>query len=222
MPPHNNSVVIFDIDETLIKGQSQKLFVDYLFKKRLISLGVYLKILLWFILYKLHIVKNPRAIIDYGFRFSRGMTVVAMENLVDHFFKEALVDKFYPQSLDIIKKHQASGDIIVLVSNAFDFLVRRIANHLSIQYFICTKLALSSNILTGTIEGEIVYGQKKVELIKQFLQDHTFSLLGSWAYADHISDLDVLRLVDNPVVVNPDAHLLKEAKKRRWKILSYK
>ena len=214
-------IVFFDVDNTLVKGQSQKLFIDYLFKQKFLPFWVYLKIILWFILYKLHLIENPRQAMDYSFQFSKGMTTTEMETLVERFFNEILINKLYSQSLKIIKKHQSEGAEVVLVSNAFEFLVKRVARYLEVQYVICTKLTLSKKILTGTIEGGIVYGENKATLIKQFLSQHNFSLTGSWAYADHISDLSALELVEHPVVINPDKYLLEEAQKRGWKIFKY-
>ncbi|MDD2935642.1 MAG: hypothetical protein PHX25_04205, partial [Candidatus Pacebacteria bacterium] len=65
---NNNGTVIFDVDDTLIKGQSQKIFIDYLFKKKMISFFVYLKILIWFSLYKIGLGSNPKSVAEDSFK----------------------------------------------------------------------------------------------------------------------------------------------------------
>ena len=51
-------IAIFDIDNTLIKGQSQLLFVRYLYTEGKLSCLKYFKVLLWFVLYKIGIYED--------------------------------------------------------------------------------------------------------------------------------------------------------------------
>ena len=44
----------------------------------------------------------------------------------------------------------------------------------------------------------------------------------SYAYADSHSDLPLLRVVGNPVAVNPDVSLYRVAHRRRWPIEDWK
>jgi hypothetical protein len=46
-------------------------------------------------------------------------------------------------------------------------------------------------------------------------------LAASYAYSDSESDLPMLRLVGNPVVVNPDAELLRTARAEGWRIITF-
>ena len=62
-------LVIFDLDNTLIKGQSQAFLLSYLLKKGVITPFFYLKLMSWFIFYKLGLIKNPGRIMDYSFSF---------------------------------------------------------------------------------------------------------------------------------------------------------
>lgn len=47
------------------------------------------------------------------------------------------------------------------------------------------------------------------------------SLNNSWAYGDHISDIEFLEISTHPNVINPDKLLLVEAQKRNWPILKF-
>jgi len=62
-------LAIFDLDNTLLKEQSQAALLNYAFKKRLISLFFYIKVMSWFIAYKLGLAKNPKKIMEYSFNF---------------------------------------------------------------------------------------------------------------------------------------------------------
>ena len=52
-----------------------------------------------------------------------------------------------------------------------------------------------------------MYGEGKVEAMREFAADHEIDLEASYAYSDSVSDLPMLRAVGNPVVVNPDEEL---------------
>jgi len=82
-----NELVIFDLDNTLIKKQSQALLLAYVLKKRLISPFFYFIIMTWFIFYKLGLVKNPRKIMEYSFSFLKGKRVISFRKIIDDFFR---------------------------------------------------------------------------------------------------------------------------------------
>lgn len=218
---HNQRVVFFDVDNTLVRGQSQRLFISFLLKRRLVSLWAYLKIIFWFFLYKIGIAKNPRAIAEYGFAFLKGYTLAEFEKIVNVFFNTVLRDRIYRKAEEIIKKHKEKGDKVILLSNSFNTLMQRLTDFLLIDGFLCTNLEIVDGKFTGKIDGDIVYGVNKTNLAKQYLKDNHISRDYVWAYADHISDLGILTLAGNPVVVNPSSALLKEARIRKWKILLY-
>jgi len=60
-------IVILDLDGVIIKGQSQQFFLDYLFQEKIIGLFFYLRIYVWFVFYKLGLVRSPKKIITFAF-----------------------------------------------------------------------------------------------------------------------------------------------------------
>ena len=66
-----------------------------------------------------------------------------------------------------------------------------------------------------------VYGEGKVAAMRRFADEHQIDLSQSWAYSDSVSDLPMLRLVGNPVAVNPDAELARIAADRGWRVLRF-
>lgn len=150
-----------------------------------------------------------------------GYTPVEFERIVNDFFDTVLEGRIYREAKEIIKRHKEKGDKVVLLSNSFNTLMQQLADFLLIDEFLCTKLEVVDGKFTGKIDGDIVYGVNKITIAKQYLEDNNISRDDVWAYADHISDLDILILAGNPVVVNPSPTLLKEARGRKWKILLY-
>lgn len=214
-------LAIFDIDNTLINGQTQQLFLAYLQKRGDVNFIVYLKICLWFITYKIGLINNPRAVMEYAFNFLKGWPTSEMDGLINTFFDEDLRPLFYTGGINEIKKHQVKNREILLVSNAIEPLVKKIAEFLQIKNYICTELEITHDRYTGKIRGDIVYGKNKVPLIQKFMSANNVDLNNTWGYGDHLSDVYFLEMVAHPIVVNPAKKLLEIAKLRNWPILDF-
>lgn len=214
-------LVILDLDNVIIKGQSQKYFLDYLFKKGHINSFFYFRIYLWFLLYKLGLVKNPKNIMEYAFSSLKEVNIDKAKKIVSNFFNENLNKFIFKEMVAIIEEHRNKNRELIIVSNAIDIIVKKIAEYLNIKNYIGTKLEIKKNKFTGKILGDIVYGKNKKYLVQNFIIKNNLIIKNSWAYADHISDLDLLLFVDYPFIVNPDNLLCEEAKKRNWDILIF-
>lgn len=214
-------LVILDLDNVIVKGQSQILLLNYLLEKKIISSFYYFKILAWFILYKIGITKNPRRIMEYAFSFLEGKDVSEIEAVIGKFFETHLKKFIFREMADIINKHKKEERRLVIISNAIDVIVEKIAEFLGVHNHIGTELAIVEGKFTGKIEGDIVYGDNKKTHLVKFIEENNLSLTHSWAYADHISDVVILELVGNPFVINPGRKMRKEAQKRKWPIIFF-
>lgn len=215
-------LVIMDIDNTLIKGQSQHILLNYLYRRRIIGVCYFVRIYFWFILYKLGLVKNPKNILGYAVRFLRVKKVSDVEHLIKEFMDTVLRGFFFTEALEIIKLHKKAGRKIILVSNAIDVLVKNIADFVGADDYIASKLEIKDNVYTGEVIGSLVYGEKKCDFVRQYLNTHkNLSFADSWGYADHKTDEKFLSAVKYPYAVNPDNGLKKVAVSRKWPILQF-
>jgi len=215
-------LVFFDVDETILKGQSQKHFIDYLFEKKMISLSSYLKIIFWFLLYKLKLTDNPKKILEYALKKTiENKNNDYVKKITKDFFNKKLKPLFFQEALLLIKKHQKNKREIVLISNSLEIILNEISNFLKTKYFLGTSLETKKNIYTGKIIGKINYGKNKSNNIKKFIKENNFSLINSWGYGDHFSDHFMLNLVKHPFVVNGDKKLKKMAKEKKWKSINF-
>jgi HAD superfamily hydrolase (TIGR01490 family) len=214
-------VVIIDLDGVIIRGQSQRLFIGYLFKNKIIGFWPYFKIIFWFILYKIKFIKNPHKIMEYGISFFKGKNTYEIDKIIEDFFNAKLKNFISTEMVGIIEEHKKNGREIIILSNSLDILVKKISEFLSIKNYIATKLGVVGGKFTGKISGDIVYGESKKLSAERFLGEHNLSLNNSWAYGDHISDIFVLKMVEKPYAVNPDKFLHKEAIKNGWPILKF-
>jgi HAD superfamily hydrolase (TIGR01490 family) len=214
-------LAIFDIDGTLIKGQTQQLLLKYLRKKKVVSFTVFIKINLWFVMYKVGLISSPKKIMEYAFSFLNDWPIGRMNELINDFFDNDLKPRIYKKGIDEIGEHQSHNRIILLVSNAIEPIVKKISEYLQVTNYICTKLEITNNKYTGKIEGDMVYGKNKVPLIQKFISTNNIDINNTWGYGDHASDVFFLEMISHPTAVNPDKKLAKIAKLRNWPVIYF-
>ncbi|MDD4333479.1 MAG: HAD-IB family hydrolase [Patescibacteria group bacterium] len=193
------ALAIFDLDGTLIRGQSQMYLIFYLRKKGLINFFDFVYILFWFAGYKLGIFKNPRSILEYAFKIIKGRNVKDVENLMEDFYKNSLKLKLNNKIVEILKNHQKNQDQIVLVTSAIKPVANIAARELGINHVIATNLEMEDGRYMGCIEGKIVYGTEKVKLLTQLFNYK--DLNNSYIYTDHKSDTPLLKITKHPILI---------------------
>jgi phosphoserine phosphatase len=124
--------------------------------------------------------------------------------------------------MEEVHAHQDAGRPTFIVSAAGDELVRTLADVLDMEGGIGTKYAVGPDgRMTGELDGPFMYGEGKVEAVRDFAAAHDIDLGQSLAYSDSASDLPMLRAVGRPVVVNPDAELTRIAREEGWRVMRF-
>ena len=217
----SKGLVIVDIDGTLIRGQSQQILLDFLFKGGTINLFNYIVIYSWFVMYKLGLTNNPKKVMEFAFKFLSGMKTEEVDSVLDIFLKKELTMRFLKPMISIVDTHKKEGREIILLSNVIEPLVRKISEYLKVDNYISTKLILDGETYTGEIDGKIIYGKEKLFAVKEFIKTKGYTPSDCWAYADHRSDMSLLEFVGNPNAVNPDKVLKQNSLKKGWRILNF-
>jgi HAD superfamily hydrolase (TIGR01490 family) len=134
----------------------------------------------------------------------------------------AILPRVYPQMLEEVHAHQDAGRPTFIVSAAGNDVVETLAMVLGMEGGIGTRYEVDAEgRFTGRLDGPFVYGPGKVTAMEEFARQHGIDLAASYAYSDSISDLPMLRVVGNPVAVNPDPPLAAIAKEEGWQTLRF-
>jgi HAD superfamily hydrolase (TIGR01490 family) len=216
-----NDLAIFDIDGTIINTQSQRLFLQFLRRKRVFSFFAYLKLMGWFVFYKTGLIADPLKAMTYAFGFVTGRSEAQMKAWVREFFAEELRSHIYPEARQLIGEHMSRGDLVVLASNAISYLAEELGENLGVPRSAClgTKLEVTDGKFTGRLSGHVLYSSHKITALNNFLGDRQFENI--WAYTDHDSDLELLRFATKPVAVNPTRRLAAVAVAAGWPIRNF-
>ena len=127
---------------------------------------------------------------------------------------------------DLIAKHRAAGDQLVIVTATNEFVTRPIATALGIEDLIAVQLERDESVggtgwITGGIKGVPSAHEGKVTRVEAWLAAKNLSWQDVYTtfYTDSINDIALLEKVNVPVATNPDARLRAVAVERRWRIL---
>ncbi len=174
---------------------------------------------LWFLAYKAGLVKVTEASRAKGAQILAGLTEEEAARLMERFTEEVMVPRLHPASAAALAEHQAEGDVVVVVSAALDPLVKALCARLGVSEYAGARCGLVDGRYTGRLEGLVPYAGEKARVAARFIAEHGVDPADCWAYADHDSDLELLRFVGHPVAVNPRPGLRAEAEREGWPIL---
>ena len=212
-------VAVFDLDGTLVVGQTQVLLTRFLRKAGVVSRTFVLGTGLWFLAYKTGLVKVTQASRAKGAQVLAGLPEGRVTELMDRFNAEVMVPRLHPASTAALGRHQARGDLVVVVSAALDPLVEALCRHLGVSQYAGARCAIADGRYTGELLGPIPYSAEKARVASRFIAACGAEAGDCWAYADHDTDLDLLHSVGHPVAVNPRPGLRSEAERQGWPIL---
>lgn len=213
------AAAFFDVDGTLVRCLTQKVLARLMIRKKWISRLESFRIALWFLGYKLGLFGGSDGIRKQTYLvFNR----VSKED-VDKLFREVYskfirpeIRSYLRQKIEAYKKAEVP---VFAVSGSIHQLCEPLCQDLLLDGLFATKLSFKGDRYTGEWQGDILEGQKKVDLMHQLSKRHGFDLSVSYAYADSYSDVPMLEAVGHPAAVSPDPRLRAYAKKKNWEIL---
>ncbi len=209
--------VFIDIDHTIYKGYSQQDFVKYLFKQKIIKKKIALKIFWWLLLEKLHVLPHKQ-LMKLSLSIMKGWTVKEVEKHAKNFFDHTILQGIQEHMIPIIKDHQEQGHVIVLVTEVISPLAKQFKKYFNAVAVLDTTLVHKKGVYTGEVEL-LNWRENKAAQVKAFTEKMAIDLKTSYVYADSISDLPMMELVEYKTAVHPDPDLRREAKSHNWPIL---
>ncbi len=214
------SLALFDLDNTLLGGDS-----DYLWGRHLIELGI--------VDGEVYEQTNKQFYEDYRagrldiaafLRFSlaplRQHPISDLERWREAFVRERIEPIILPAAQALVEQHRRVGDTLVIVTATNAFVTAPIAARFGIEHLIATEPELESGRYTGEIVGQPAFREGKVGRLQDWIATNSETLSGSIFYSDSINDLPLLEAVERPVVVDPDEQLDAVARERGWPIRS--
>lgn len=208
---------LFDMDRTLIKKDSAGLYTRYRRDRGEASLKDAVQVGWWMIQYTLGVIDAPRVALRALEHF-RGKEERWLIDSCEQWFVDYVLPTVQAKGRAAVEQHRAAGEFIAIVTGATSYVAKPLARELGIECVVCTELEVKDGRFTGRVIEPLCYGDGKLALARRAAEKHDFALADATFYSDSITDLPLLEAVGVPVVVNPDARLLRVARRRSWKI----
>jgi len=211
---------IFDVDHTVINKSSMMYFLLIAVKARLINFYKIRRLPIDWIRYKL---KAPNIdFIEAAVENLAGIERDALEKIADVCFHKHVKNNIFIDAQKLIAEAHRKNERVIFASSSFDFVIRPLERFLGIDGLLACELEFRGGKTTGCLIGSSLFGVKKKTVVQAWLQRNNISPNDVSFYSDSYTDIPLLEYCGNPVAVNPDRILLREAKKRGWKVLHFK
>jgi HAD superfamily hydrolase (TIGR01490 family) len=207
-------LALFDLDCTLLEGDSEALWSRFLLERGIVDAGFDEKVAAFYQDYE----RGRLDFYAYQEHLLQPLTVNPVEVMIclrSHYL-DRIRAALRPQILERVHWHRSQGHKLLLVTATNSFLAGPIAALLEFPGLICTQAESGGNAFTGRITGTPAFREGKVIQLKAWLDENRLTLKGSWGYSDSHNDLPLLTLVDHPVAVTPDIRLRRFAREHRW------
>ncbi len=215
------ALAIFDLDDTLIHGDSASLWsremmrLGWVEDEDFLSLDQEL----------MNAYSQGKLAMEDYMAFSLtpmvGRTVENVAEAVAQFIKAVIDPLVYREARQTIARHKAAGDRLLVISATGVHIVSPVAAHLGIDEVLAIDLEVQDGQFPGLTEGILTYREGKVLRLSEWLRAQDEMLEGAFFYSDSRNDLPMLKLVDNPITVNPDPTLRAYAQEHGWPVLDW-
>ncbi|HEX7082049.1 MAG TPA: HAD-IB family hydrolase [Gammaproteobacteria bacterium] len=210
-------LAIFDIDGTLVRGGSERLFWWYLLLRGKQGIRQLVAFVLFMLRYLptggIHTPRKNKAYLS-------GLRVEEVEALAREFVAEKLMHRLYEPAVQRLKQHLNRGDVVVLMSGTLYPIARALADQLNVSYVCATLTSQRNGAFLANPPELHPYDAAKLNLVTRLAGELGFDLRQVAAYGDSKRDLFLLRAVGEPVAVRPDAELLRVALEHDWEIIT--
>ena len=140
--------------------------------------------------------------------------------LHQQFMQQAIAPMRLPKADELLAKHRANGDFLLIITATNDFITRPIAAALGVDDILASTAEQIDGVYTGKSAGTPCFQEGKITRLKTWLRDRHFDLTVASFYSDSHNDIPLLETVGRPVAVDADDKLLAHAKVKGWPAIS--
>jgi HAD superfamily hydrolase (TIGR01490 family) len=214
------SLAIFDLDNTLIADDSDYLWGQFLVDRGIVNKEHYQQANAKFYEDYRQGTLNIEEFLQFSLKPLSDHNLEQLYRWRDQFIQEIIQPILLQPAIDLVNKHKAKNDTLMVITATNRFITEPIVKLYGIENLLATTPERVNNKFTGRFEGAPCFQEGKVILLQHWLKSSGKTLKKSWFYSDSHNDLPLLKLVENPVAVDPDDTLKIAAKDANWPIIS--
>ena len=216
-----SELIIFDLDNTLIEGDSDRNWGQFLVEEKLVSKDYLLESEKFYNSYY-----DGNLDIDSFLNFclkplknnQMDKLIDIRKKFIDTKIKPIIRDKAMRAVLGEIKKNNK----VVIATATNSFVTRPIAELFSVKELIATEFEIINNKFTGKVKGVPCFREGKLDKVNEWLESQSYNLSDATFYTDSFNDLPLLEKSGKSIVVDGDDKLTLVAKENGWECISFR
>ncbi len=211
-------LAVFDVDDTLTRGDSLIWFGWYVLKRGGLKASCLPALAACSVKYLFGLCDGGEFKTSVLKTLLSDTSVSAAEQLAEQFVSELLLGKLFELGSERIRWHKERKHRIVLLSASPEIYLHNFASLIGADTLICTRLIARDGYLTGELAGANCKGEEKLKRLSSEASLHGVDWGASYGYGNSAEDIPFLAALGNPTAVNPDRRLKRMALRLGWKI----
>ncbi|TBR43519.1 HAD family hydrolase [Marinomonas agarivorans] len=214
------TLAIFDLDGTLIAGDSDHSWGQFLVEKNIVDAATYQAKNDYF--YQEYLAGSLDILEYLSFSLAplTQFSLPELAQLHDEFMVLKISPLLLSKAVDLVADHKERGHTTMIITATNEFVTAPIARLLGVEHLIAPVPEIKEQRYTGNIVGVPSFQEGKVTRLTEWLNKTGHTLAGSYFYSDSHNDLPLLELVDHPIAVDADDTLTDVAKQKGWPTIS--
>lgn len=212
------TVAFFDLDHTLLDGDSDQLWGDFLREQGEVDGDFQQQKNAFFAAYQhgdLDIVAFQR----FMLATVKGQRLHDLQARLQQFAQNKIAAVLRPQGLAQWRWHQEQQHRTVIITATNRVIASASLLLIEQAELIATEPEIINDRISGEISGTPSFREGKIIRAQQYCAQHSETLEHCYFYSDSHNDLPLLNCVRYPHAVRPDQRLRDHAVQRNWPIL---
>ena len=214
------TLAIFDLDGTLLNGDSDYTWGQFLVEKGLVDTQAYKEANDVFFKQYQSGTLDIHEYLAFSLAPLKQFSSAELNHLHQTFMQEKVQPMMLKKAKDLIKDHKNQGHFLLMITATNQFVTGPISDALGMDHIIAPIPEIIDGHYTGNIIGIPSFQEGKVTRLNEWLAETGHTMEGSYFYSDSRNDLPLLELVDHPIAVDADETPTKIAQDRGWQHIS--
>ncbi len=212
-------LAIFDLDNTLIAGDSDCLWGEFLSEQGYVDSEAYQAGHERFYQEYVEGTMDIHEFLQFQLKVLADNDRKILEEWRKSYIEKKINPLMLPKAIELIDDHRQQGHELLIITATNRFITEPIAKEFNIDNLIACEPELIDGQYTGKVAGTPSYAEGKVTRLNEWLENHE-QVEESWFYSDSHNDIPLLKEVEHAIAVDGDETLITEAKKQNWSIIS--
>jgi HAD superfamily hydrolase (TIGR01490 family) len=214
------SLAIFDLDNTLLAGDSDYEWGRFLADRGVVEPGSYERENRRFYAQYQAGTLDIHEFARFAFKPLAGNPFVQLQCWREEFLEERIRPIILSKARALVEGHRICGRTILIITSTNRFITEPIAREFGVEHLLASEPEFKAGCFTGELSGIPCFREGKVTRVQTWLDEQKLDLKDSWFYTDSHNDIPLLERVSHPVAVDADPKLTQIALQRGWQLIS--